>query len=126
MGRDEALLSVVDDIGAMAIEVAKKIIKTEVSCDETLVLGLVKDSIQKVGRSAKTITIRVHPEEVLIVRNHLAKNPPVQVNAEIITLDDMNVEPGSCIIETNSGLIDASFKTQFEVLQGIFGIKEIQ
>lgn len=122
--REEALLSITDEIAGIAVEVASRIIKTEVACDDTLVMGLVRDTIQKAGRSNKTILIKLHPEDTATVKRLLKEDPIPNMNAELIVMDDPTVDQGSCIIETNSGLIDASFSTQLGTLRQLFGTKE--
>lgn len=119
--REDALLSVSREIGALAVEVATRIIKTEVSCDETLVMALVRDTIQKAGRSNKTILIKVNPDDVQIVKKSLKDDPIPNLDAELIVMEEPTVDTGSCIIETNSGLIDAAFSTQLGILQQLFG-----
>lgn len=119
--REEALLSVTSEIAAIAVEVAGRIIKTEVSCDETLVMGLVRDTIQKAGRNSKSILIKVNTDDMATVKKVLKDDPIPNLNAELIVMDDPTVDSGSCIIETNSGLIDASFSTQLGTLKQLFG-----
>lgn len=120
-GREEALLSLADEIGGLAVEVASRIIKTEVSCDETLVLNLVRDTIQKAGRNSKSILIKLNPEDSGTVKKMLKEDPIPNLNAELIVMDDPGVDAGSCILETNSGLIDASFSTQLGILRQLLG-----
>lgn len=119
-GREEALLSVAQDIGSLSVEVAARIIKTEVSCDETLVMGMVKDTIQKLGRNTKSVLVKINPEDAANVRRFLKEDPIPNLNAEIIIMEDAAVDLGSCIVETNSGLIDASFATQLGILRKLF------
>jgi flagellar assembly protein FliH len=121
-GREEALASVADDIAGLAIEVAQRILKTEVSCDEALVMRLVHDTIQRAGRNVKSLLIKVHPDDVTTVKHSLKMEPIPNLNAEIIVMEDATVDAGSCIVETNSGLIDASFATQLELLKSLFGL----
>ena len=123
-GREEALLSLADEIGALAVEVAARIIKMEVSCDETLVLSMVKDTIQKAGRNSKSILIKLNPEDSPTVKKMLKEDPIPNLQAEVIVMDDPSVDTGSCILETNSGLIDASFSTQLGILRQLFGTYE--
>jgi flagellar assembly protein FliH len=120
-GREEALLSLADEIGGLAVEVAARIIKTEVSCDETLVLNLVRDTIQKAGRNSKSILIKLNPEDSGTVKKMLKDDPIPNLQAELIVMDDPGVDAGSCILETNSGLIDASFSTQLGILRQLLG-----
>lgn len=119
-GREEALLSVANEIGSLSVEVAARIIKTEVSCDETLVMGMVKDTIHKLGRNTKSVLVKVNPDDASSVRKFLKEDPIPNLNAEIIIMDDTGVDLGSCIVETNSGLIDASFSTQLGILRKLF------
>lgn len=116
-GREEALQSVAKDIGSLAVEVAARIIKTEVSCDESLVMGMVKDTIQKLGRNPKSVLVKVNPDDATNVRQFLKNDPIPNLNAEIIIMEDASVDMGSCVVETNSGLIDASFSTQLGILR---------
>jgi flagellar assembly protein FliH len=120
-GREEALRSVADDIGALAVEVAARIIKTEISCDETLVMGLVRDTIHKAGHNSKTILLKLNPDDTATVKRMIKDDPLPNLNAELIIMDDATVDPGSCIVETNSGLVDASFSTQLGILRQLFG-----
>lgn len=116
-GREEALQSVAKDIGALAVEVAARIIKTEVSCDENLVMSLVKDTIQKLGRNPKSVLVKIHPDDASNVRQFLKGDGIPNLNAEVIIMEDDGVDLGSCVVETNSGLIDASFGTQLGILR---------
>lgn len=120
-GREEALLSVVDEIGPLAVEVAARLIKTEVSCDETLVMAVVQDTIRKAGRDNKSILLKLSPDDLPSVRKLLKDQPIPNLNAELILMEDPSVDPGSCIVETNSGLIDATFTTQLGILGRLIG-----
>jgi flagellar assembly protein FliH len=123
-GREEALLSLADEIGSLAVEVASRVIKTEVSCDETLVLSMVRDTIQKAGRNSKSFLIKLNPDDTPTVKKMLKDDPIPNLQAEVIVMDDPNVDAGSCVLETNSGLIDASFSTQLGILRQLFGAYE--
>lgn len=124
-GREEALLSVANEIGALAVEVAARIIKTEVSCDDTLVMALVKDTIHKAGRNSKSILLKLNPDDAPVVRRVIKEDEVFpNMHAELLIMDDPAVDQGSCVIETNSGLIDASFSTQLGILRQLFGGQE--
>jgi flagellar assembly protein FliH len=128
--REQALESVVQEISGLAMEVAARVIKTEVSCDETLVLSIVRDTIQKSGqrsghssnRGVKSILVKVNPDDVAAVKAAVKADTIPSMNAELIVMGEPTVDLGSCIIETDSGLIDASFTTQLEILYRTFGL----
>jgi flagellar biosynthesis/type III secretory pathway protein FliH len=126
--REQALASVAGEIAELAVEVAARIIKTEVSCDETLVMSLVRDTIQKSSqgqrsnKANKRLLIKVHPDDVAIVKQFLkeeASSGDFQ-GSELLVVGEPTVEAGSCTLETDSGMIDASFGTQLDILYRLF------
>lgn len=119
--REEALLNAAEDIGALAVEIAERILKTEVSCDPSLINALVKDTIQKAGRNTKSILVKVHPDDLQTVKQFFKEDPVPELRSELIVMEDRMVDVGSCIVETDSGLVDASFATQLEILRQLFG-----
>lgn len=119
--RNDALSSVVDDIAPLAVAVAERIIKTEISCDDELVTYLVRDTLKKVNRKTKTVLIKVHAYDVSTIKKYIKANPIEGLDAEFLVMEDPDVEQGSCILETDSGLIDASLGTRLEILRKMFG-----
>src|SRR6478609_4910978 len=126
--REKALESVTKDIGELAVEVAARIIKIEVSCDETLVMSLVRDTIQKSsqgqrGKGSKRVLIKVNPDDVAVVKQQLKEDASKGdfQSGELVVMGEATVDAGSCILETDGGMIDASFTTQLEILYRLFG-----
>ncbi len=119
--RTKALGALTDDIAPIAVEIAERLIKVELSCDEELVNTIVDDTLQKLDRHSKSVLIKVNPDDKAQVRAHLNEHPPTHLKAEIIVIDEPTVEPGGCVVETDSGLIDASFSTRLTILKEMFG-----
>ncbi|MDX2085920.1 MAG: FliH/SctL family protein [Candidatus Melainabacteria bacterium] len=121
--REDAILAAMDDLVPIAVMVAEKILQTEVSCDPSLVKALVEDTLKKAGRNHKNILVKVHADDVETVREEIdGIKTRHMLNSEIVVLEDPAVDLGSCIVETNSGLIDASFTTQLEMLRRLLGL----
>lgn len=121
LSRNTALESLTDDLAPIAVEIAERIIKTEISCDEELVNTIVQDTLQKLDRKTRTVLIKVNPDDVATVKQFIKENPPTHLDAEMVVIDDPIVDRGGCTVETNSGLIDASFGTRLEILKQLFG-----
>lgn len=121
LSRTAALATLSDDIAPIAVEIAERLIKVELSCDEDLVNTIVEDTLQKLDRNSKTVLIKVNPSDKSRVRNYLAEHPPTHLKAEIMVIDQHDVEAGGCVVETDSGLIDASFHTRLTILKELFG-----
>ncbi len=118
--KEEAMQKASSDIVFIATKVAEKIIKTEIACDDTIVLNIIKEVLNEVGKKEKNITIKVNSFDTEVVKNNL----PVLLNnnddIQIRVVEDDSIDQGSCIVETNNGLIDARFTTQLEVINKAF------
>ncbi|OGI18450.1 MAG: hypothetical protein A2287_05555 [Candidatus Melainabacteria bacterium RIFOXYA12_FULL_32_12] len=119
--KERALEEVSSDIAFIAIKVAEKIIKTEVACDETIVLNIVSETLKGVGKDESNIIIKINPIDAQIVKENMPKMFPYgNKSTKIVVIDDDEVEAGSCIVETNNGMVDAKFSTQLEILKKAF------
>jgi len=117
----EAMQLAANDIAFIAIKVAEKIIKTEVACDETIVLNIVSEVLKEIGNGESRIIIKTNPYDTDIVRQNLPKIFPYGgFGTNIIVLPDREIESGSCKVETSSGMVDANFRTQIELLKKAF------
>jgi len=119
--KENALQSSSNDIAFLAIKVAERIIKTEISCNETIVLSIVSDVLKEIGKDETNIIIKTNPSDTELVKDKLPNIFPYgHANAKIVVIDDENVEWGSCVVETNNGMIDARFSTQLKILSKAF------
>jgi len=110
-----------NDIAFLAIKVAEKIIKTEISCNESIVLSIVSDILNTIGKDETNIIIKTNPSDTDLVKENLPNIFPYgNANAKIVVVNDESVEWGSCIVETNNGMIDARFSTQIKILRKAF------
>lgn len=115
--KEYALEALSPQISFLAVKVAEKIIRTEVSCDETIILNIVKEVLKGVGKDETQIVIRANPADAIIVRSSIPEiYPYAGVNTKVIVMEDKDIEWGSCLVETNNGMIDARFSTQLQIL----------
>jgi flagellar assembly protein FliH len=119
LGRESGLAMMADELSRLAVEIAERILKTEVSCDDTLVQRLVEETVQKAGRDTRSILIKVHPDEAEGVK---AWTKTLRVDADVSVKAEDQLPLGSCVVETDSGLIDASFSTQLSILRRLLGL----
>lgn len=112
------------DIAFIALKVAEKIIKTEVACDETIVLNIINEVLKEIKRDEISITIMTNPADVQYVKENLLNIFPYdQKEVKINITSDEDVEWGSCVVKTTNGIIDANFSTQLKILKEAFEIK---
>jgi type III secretion protein L len=107
------------DIVALALEVAEKIIGKDLERDPSVVAEICATAIDKV-RASHQVVVRVHPNDAPLLRQLRDR---VMERAgrvkEIRFKEDTDVAPGGCMIETDGGVIDAQLATQLEVLREV-------
>jgi flagellar assembly protein FliH len=121
----QALANSVEQIVPIAIEIAEKIIKTEVACDKTLLIAIAKSLLAKVDRSQKQVLFKVHPADVALLKDEIERHPSWRMNdRDILVEEDASVAQGSCVLETAGGLMDANFHTQLKTVRQLLGLPE--
>jgi len=108
----------------LSLEVARKIIKREVAIDDELILTLVKVALNRVADQT-LITIRVNPRDYQSIERHRTAGIGVADNAaageSVKLVEDPLIARGGCVIETESGTIDARVEEQLrEIERGFF------
>lgn len=100
----------------LSLEMVKKIISQEVSLQPELVLSVLKKSLTYIGDREK-IVVRVAPDDFEQVSGRQNFWLPIADRLKNITIEpDSRISKGGCILESNSGVIDAQLGVQFEEL----------
>jgi flagellar assembly protein FliH len=119
---EDAVRAAEDTVADLAIEVAEKILRHEVSVDGSVVLEMVRESVEK-AKAGGSVRIRVSAwdlERVKDFREELIRMADDVEAIEII--EDPRVEPGGCIVDTEFGSVDARLGTQLrEIRRAFFG-----
>lgn len=103
-------------VTAMALEVAARIVRAELSVRPERVADIVRGAIRR-ATDRERLMIHVNPSDVAIVRE-AAPEFGTQIGGitRVEVVDDPRIPAGGCIVETPSGDIDARLATQFERL----------
>lgn len=86
--------------------------------DRELVVQIVKKSMQAVVRTQQQLTVRTAAEMVPVVRERLASilaDYPTIAKADVIA--DERLTGAACIVETESGMVEASVEGQIEAIR---------
>lgn len=101
----------------LVLEIARKVLREEIQARREATLSIIKHALRRVT-DVEHVRIRVHPDDLQIAREHrddfLAVCDGVK---QIEIVDDQRVGGGGCIIETPSGTIDASSRTQIQSIE---------
>ena len=82
-----------------------------------LITNVVKNSLKKI-KLQKQATLRVSPAEVAKLRDNVAELTKDTPTLEFLDVQaDNHLKPGSCILETELGVIDASIDVQLSAIE---------
>lgn len=103
----------------LSVQIAEKILRREVQSDPGIVINQVQTILRSLGR-VKSLAIRVNPTEMEYVKAQEERFLELLQGIDGIEfVIDHSLEPGGCILETNSGGVDATIKTQLEMIEAI-------
>jgi len=97
-----------EDVVALSLAIARRILHRELTMAPDALLGLVKAALEKV-EMREVHSVRLRPEDAGLVQQHLEKMGlprPVEVIA------DPGLARGSAIFDSTRGALDASVETQ--------------
>ena len=101
----------------LAMALASKIICCVVEIKPEAVLDVAKDAIHHLVDKSRVV-LRVNPKDYELIKTHqkdlLATIDGIK-NLEVE--EDVRVKPGGCLIETDSGNVDARLENQLQVLK---------
>jgi flagellar biosynthesis/type III secretory pathway protein FliH len=119
--RTQVLTASEREVVRLALEISRKVVKREVTIDEDIILALVKVAMNRLGEES-VMTVRLNPRDVQsILRFRNAADRGSVLNDAIKLVEDPLISRGGCLIETESGIIDARVEEQFkEIEKGFF------
>jgi len=101
------------DVVALALAVARRILHRELTVAPDALLGLVKAALDKM-ESREVQQVRVSRSDAAMVRQFLDQMGLPQ-RVEVIA--DANVAPGGATLESSRGILDASVETQLAEIE---------
>ncbi|MDR7599459.1 MAG: flagellar assembly protein FliH [Armatimonadota bacterium] len=97
----------------LALEVARKVIRRAVECDPALLLGWVREAAERLHTSG-ALVVRVNPQDLERLRSSGVDLERAGVRLRWVA--DPSVD-GGCVVESDSGVVDATVATQLRTLQ---------
>ncbi|SRR5581483_9921301 len=104
----------------LALKAAKKIVGEQLSINPETIVEIVIQALSPVLQNHRfNIYVNKVDKEILEAQKPKIKNILEQV--QVLTIQERNdIEPGGCIIETESGIINASIENQWRALESAF------
>lgn len=100
---------------AVVLQAMRKLIRDYPASD--LVLEATREGLSLLGEASR-ITLRVHPQEMSVVRERveqLVKQRDRLIHIDVVA--DAHADRGGCVLESEIGNVDASIETQLGALQ---------
>lgn len=108
--REKVLRESEEDLLKLAMVVAKKIVRQELTVDRRILANVIRAAVTGVAER-EDIVIRLNPDDFKAV----SANKKLFLGNEQVTIKaDETVASGGCMIDTTMGVIDASIEDQLE------------
>lgn len=109
-------LDVLDDeiiqaIAALARGIAKSIVRTHLIAQPEEIVAVVREAVAHLPVSDRKITIKLNPEDLILVENSLNDQPIAQ---QWSLQADATVTPGGCVVNTNISTVDETLESRIE------------
>jgi len=116
--KDTLRTEVEEEVVRLALAVAKKIVHREIQIDPTIIHTLVRVALERVsGKSAVTVRLSQPDYEYMMRRREdLGRMVGREINFE----SDSTITQGSCIIQTETGDVDARIEEEFNEVESAF------
>ena len=108
------------EVVRLSLSIAGKILHREAQVDPMLVAALVRIALTQL-KDGSVVTIRTRPEEAPRWKKYFASSSAQTLRVTVV--EDGELEPGGCILETELGTANFSLDAQLkEVEQGFFDV----
>ena len=122
--KQEVFDKIAPEILTISVDIAKKIIKKELTQAPELLLESVHEILKGLSKEETKITLHANPSQVSMLKSEV---PPMAeqlgLEAKIMVIPDDSVMEGGCVVTTTNGVVDATIATQLEIISEAF--KEI-
>lgn len=113
---DRVLQEAVLDMVELAFGIAARLVGRAVTVDDNILRDLVLQALEH-ARGRRQIVILAHPEDVPVLESHRVALERHVEGSRLLIDADASLERGDCILETESGRVDARLRVQLEVLR---------
>ena len=119
--KEEAYNYYKNDIAIIAVQVAQKILHTQVKLDSETIIDITTNVIKEISDEESKITFIINPADEFVLSEAFEKNSVFKnKRATMLVQTSDEIERGSCKVITSSGQIDATFSSQLNIIKKAF------
>lgn len=105
---------------ALAVEIASKVIQEEISMQPEIVQRTVETALRRVS-DLEQVVVKVNPLDLDLILPKQDTFKQLVPDVQNFSIEGSHtIQRGGCIIETNSGSINASINTQLSIVEEVF------
>lgn len=105
------------DILEISVEIAKKIIKKEVSEDPQVLMNTIVEVLKGLAKDETKVVLRVNPTQLDTTKQSVPEILNLAgLDAKVSVFSDENITEGGCMVTTANGVVDATIETQLSVI----------
>jgi len=118
--RQDIYLETEQEIVKLAMAIARKVVCNEIRVNKDTVVNVVKEAMKKVERNEK-VKVKLSCKDFQFIKSEKPATIDKIINIENVGFEMAESIPdGGCIIETESGDIDARIEKQFQAVEEAF------
>lgn len=121
--RHEFMLGAESELTRLAMVIAERVIHQQIASEPSVVLDNVRQALTRLV-TREVVTLRVNPTDLETIRQHRDSIVASSDVEHLRIVEDMRVDRGGVVIETEAGTIDAKITTQIREARKIVGIEE--
>lgn len=105
-------------IAGVALELARQVVRGEISLRPELVLAVAEESMTTLLSSARDVTLRMNPQDHALIHDSLEEQLRARGGR---LLADPHVSQGGCIVESDIAVVDASVEARWHKVAAAMG-----
>lgn len=118
--RQDIYLETEQEIVKLAMAIARKVVCNEIRVNKDTVVNVVKEAVEKVEGNEK-VKVRLSCKDFQFIKSEKPAIIDKIINIDNVGFEmDDSIPDGGCIIETESGDIDARIEKQFQAVEEAF------
>ena len=122
--KQEVFDTIAPEILSISVDIAKKIIKKELTQAPELLLESVHEILKGLLKEETKITLHANPAQVSMLKSEVPQMAEqLGLEAKIMVIPDDSVMEGGCVVTTTNGVVDATIDTQLAIISE--ALKEI-
>jgi flagellar assembly protein FliH len=120
--RQTIIRSAEEELLDLAVAIAERVVRTELAARREAVLPIVRTALE-VARGRKVLAVRVNPKDYEVLAEHKGEVLASLEGARVVP--DAEIAAGGCIVEVDSGLVDARIESQLSEAARLLGREEL-